>query len=195
MRTILITGFQPFGGHLVNPSWEVARRLPSVIGDLEVIAKEIPVSFQTDAEEVFVAADAVRPDVILCLGLAAKRTAITPEYTAINLRYAAAPDSYGYEPQDEPVIPGGPDAYFSTLPVRKMTEAISACGVPAEVSYSAGTFVCNDLLYKLLHRYHNTGTKVGFIHVPLLTGAGSDEPAEITIDEAVEAVTAAIKVI
>lgn len=193
MRKILITGFQPFGGRSVNSSWEVVRRLPAVIGDLTVSTRQIPVSFESDAEEVLREADAVRPDIILCLGQAAKRPAITPEQVAINLRHSDVPDPHGYEPHDEPIIPGGPDAYFSTLPARQMAEAMEASGVPAEVSYSAGTFVCNDLMYKLLHRYHNTDTAVGFIHVPLLSGPDSPAPAGIRIEDAVKAVTAAIK--
>ncbi|MBR3403153.1 MAG: pyroglutamyl-peptidase I [Parasporobacterium sp.] len=187
MKTLLITGFEPFGGQAVNTSWEVVKHFPEKIGDFRIVTLQVPVVFERAAETVIEKANDVHPDAILCLGQAAGRTAITPEYVAINLRNASIPDNAGNEPKDAPVVEGGPDAIFATLPVRKMAEAITQASMPAEVSYSAGTYVCNDLMYGLLHHYQGTGVKVGFIHVPELEGQ--------KISDAAQAITEAIKVL
>ena len=125
--------------------------------------------FGEAAEQVIRAAEELHPDVILCVGQAGGRDAITPELVGINLRHASIPDNAGNQPKDEPIIPGGDCAYFSTLPVRRMAEAVSAAGVQAQVSYSAGTYVCNDLLYTLLSHFRGSATRVGFIHIPYST--------------------------
>lgn len=187
MKTLLLTGFEPFGGQTVNTSWEVVKRLTTTIGDYRIVTLQVPVVFELAAETVIRKADDVHPEVILCLGQASSRTAITPEYVAINLRNASIPDNAGNEPHDEPVAEGGPDAIFATLSVRRIAEAISQAGMPAEISYSAGTYVCNDLLYGLLHHYQGTGVKVGFIHVPELEGQ--------KIGDAARAIAEAIKVL
>ena len=166
MKRLLITGFEPFGGENINPSWEAVRMLPSKIGGYSLIKLLIPVEFGKAADMVIEAADESCPDLILCIGQAGGRSAITPELVGINLRHASIPDNSGYQPKDEPIIKGGDDAYFSTVPVRKLTEAIKASGVPSDVSYSAGAYVCNDVLYTLLHHFNDSKTKVGFIHIP-----------------------------
>ena len=168
MKKLLITGFEPFGGEVINPSWEAVLRLPEVVGDYQLTKLLVPVVFGEAAEVVTCAADELCPDVILCIGQAGGRAAITPEQVGINLRYAPIPDNKGNQPTDEPIISGGATAYFSTLPVRKIAEAIKASGVPSQVSYSAGAYVCNDVLYSLLHHYDHTDVKVGFIHVPYI---------------------------
>ena len=198
MQKIFVTGFEPFGGQTSNSSWEVVKRLPSSIGDFQVFTMQVPVVFGLAAEIVIKKASDIHPNIILCIGQASGRSKITPEYVAINLRNAMIPDNANNEPHDAPVIEGGPDAYFATLPVRKMAETMAEAGVPAEVSYSAGTYVCNDLMYGLLHHYHNTETYVGFIHVPELYGADGDEDNKsntsvgLNIDDAVRAITNAI---
>ena len=118
---------------------------------------------------------------------------MTPEYVGINLRHARIADNLGNQPQDEPVVPGGPTAYFATVPVRAMTAAIEAQGIPAAVSYTAGTYVCNDLLFTLLHHYAGTPVRAGFIHVPFLPGqAGQGQPS-MALDDIVRALCAAIE--
>ena len=166
MKKLLITGFEPFGGEKINPSWEAVGLLPDEIGGYSLIKLRIPVVFGESAEMVIKRAEEIRPDVILCVGQAGGRSAITPEMVAINLRYAKIPDNKGNQPKDEPIILGGNTAYLSTLPVRKMAEAINAEGVPSRVSYSAGVYVCNDLMYSLINHFKNTKIKTGFIHVP-----------------------------
>ena len=169
MKKLLITGFEPFGGENFNPSWETVKRLPETIGEYELTKLCLPVIFGEAADMVMRAADELCPDVIVCLGQAGGRSAITPEMVGINLRHATIPDHRGYQPKDEPIDADDVTAYFSTLPVRNMAEAMQAEGIPSAVSYSAGTYVCNDLLFTLLSQFKETKTKVGFIHVPYAT--------------------------
>lgn len=166
MKILLITGFEPFGGETVNPSWEAVERLPNEIGDWRLEKLRIPVVFGRAGETVLARAAEVCPDAIVCVGQAGRRAAITPELVAINLRYASIPDNAGNQPRDVPVIAGAPTAYFSTLPVREIAAAAQRAGVESAVSYSAGAYVCNDLLYTLLHR--RPETPACFVHVPWL---------------------------
>jgi len=166
MKKLLITGFEPFGGEEINPSWEAVLRLPLEVGGYELTKLLIPVVFGEAAEAVMKEANKISPDIILCIGQAGGRNAITPELVGINLRHASIPDNKGNQPNDEPIAEGRDRAYFSTLPVRKIAEAINATGISSQVSYSAGTYVCNDVLYTLISRFEGSKTKVGFIHIP-----------------------------
>lgn len=177
MKKLLITGFEPFGGEKINPSWEAVKLLPDKIGDFELNKIEIPVVFGKAAKIVINKAEKIKPDAIICVGQAGGRTDITPEMVAINLRFASITDNEGNQPKDVPCVPGGENALFSTLPVRKMAEAVSAKGTPCSVSYSAGTYVCNDLIYHVLHHYKGTETKACFIHVPFIPEQTSDKPS------------------
>ena len=181
MKKLLITGFEPFGGEQINPSWDAVERLDAEIGGYSLTKLRIPVAFGEAAKFVLNTARELAPDVIICVGQAGGRGAITPELVGINLRNASIPDNLGNKPCDERIVEDGSDAYFSTLPVRKIAEAINASGVPSQVSYSAGAYVCNDVLYTLLAHYNGSETKVGFIHVPYSTEQGKS-PA-LTIDD------------
>ncbi len=166
---ILLTAFDPFGGETVNPAWEAVRRLHAPEGT-ELERLQVPTVFGRSGDLACAAMERLRPDLVLCVGQAAGRAAITPERLAINLKDASIHDNVGAQPREEPVVPGGPAAYFSGLPVKAVAEAIRAAGVEAEVSNSAGTFVCNQLLYRVLdaiEREH-PGMKGGFVHVPCL---------------------------
>lgn len=164
--TILVTGFEPFGGETVNASWEAVRLLPRRIGGWEVEKLLVPVVFGLAGESVIEAAERLMPEAVLCVGEARGRKAVTPERVAVNLRDARIPDNAGRQPCDERIVSGGPAAYFSTLPVKRIVQSIQAKGIPAEQSLSAGSFVCNDLFYTLCHRLDGTGIPAGFIHVP-----------------------------
>lgn len=166
---ILLTGFDPFGGETVNPAWEAARLAHAPDG-VTLLTLQVPTVFGLAGESVLDAVRRERPDAVLCLGQAAGRAALTPERIAINLRDASLPDNAGNQPEDVPVVSGGPAAFFSTLPVKAMVRAIRAVGLPASVSHSAGTFVCNDLLYTLLFSLSEEGASVpaGFLHLPCL---------------------------
>lgn len=166
MKKLLITGFDPFGGESVNPAWEAVKLLPETIGEYILCKLEIPTVFTLAAETVLKRADQIQPDVILCIGQAGGRAAVTPERIGINIANASIADNQGNQPKNEPIVPDGPDGIFATVPVQAMADAISAAGLPGQISNTAGTFVCNDTLYRLLHHYAGTATRVGFIHVP-----------------------------
>ena len=192
-KGLLITGFDPFGGETVNPSWEAVRLLPEAVGAYRLTKLQIPTVFGQAAETVLTAARELRPDVILCIGQAGGRSAVTPEVVAINLREARIPDNAGNQPVNVPIAENAPAAYFSTVPVRTMVKAIQDAGLPAALSYSAGTFVCNDVLYSLLHFFNGTKTQVGFVHVPFLPQQAKDNAPSLPLPQIVQALTAAIK--
>lgn len=194
MKKLLITGFDPFGGESINPAWEAVRLLPDVIRDFELVKLEIPTVFGAAAQVVIDKAEEIHPDAIISVGQAGGRAAVTPEMVGINLRYASIPDNMGALPCDIPIAEGGPAAYFSTLPVRTMAKAICDAGLPGAVSYSAGSFVCNDVLYSLLHRFDGTAVRAGFIHVPFLPEQTADKPS-LPLDKTVAALCAAIEAI
>ena len=195
MKHLLITGFDPFGGETVNPSWEAVSRLPDTIGDYRLTKLQIPTVFSRAARTVLDAAKDDTPDVILCIGQAGGRDAVTPERIAINMASATIADNAGITPSEEPILPGGPDGIFSTVPVARMAEAIREAGLPGKISNTAGTFVCNDTLYRLLHHFAGTGTRVGFIHVPHLPQQARDGATSMTQDAIIAALTAAIGVL
>ncbi|MBO4297401.1 MAG: pyroglutamyl-peptidase I [Clostridia bacterium] len=192
-KTILITGFDPFGGETVNPAWEAVNRLPNEIGGWRVEKLLVPTVFGEAGRVTLEAAARVKPDAVLCVGQAGGRAAVTPEKVAINLRFAPIPDNAGNQPQDEPVVPGGPDAYFSTLPVRAMAGRVKAAGIPAAVSYSAGAFVCNDLMYAVLRHFAGTGVRAGFIHVPFLPEQARGAAPSMALETVVRALTEAVR--
>ena len=169
MKKLLITGFEPFGGEVINPSWQAVECLPLTINGYSLTKLRLPVVFGKAAQSVIAAADSLRPDAILAIGQAGGRATVMPELVGINLRHANIPDNSGSSPKDEPVIEGEAAAYFSTLPVRKIAAAISEKGIPAGVSYSAGAYVCNDVFFSLLAHFKDTKTRVGFIHIPYST--------------------------
>lgn len=189
MKTLLITGFDPFGGQIINPAWQAVQNLPEQIGEYVLCKLEIPTVFGQGAETVLRAAEKCQPDVILCIGQAATRSAVTPERIAVNIRDARISDNAGNQPQGEFVVPCGPAAYFTTVPVTAMAQAICDVGIEGTVSNSAGAFVCNDTLYALLHHYVGSPTRVGFIHVPSLPEQGTPS---MPLEDTVTALTAAI---
>jgi pyroglutamyl-peptidase len=191
MKTLLITGFEPFNNEVINPSWSAVERLPDVISGYELTKLCLPVVFGEAAKTVISVAEKIDPDVILCIGQAGGRSAVTPELVGINLRYARIPDNKGAQPKDESIVNGGENAYFSTLPVRKMADAINDIGIPSQVSYSAGAYVCNDLLYTLLHNFKDTGKRVAFIHIPYCTE--QNKTPSMDIDTIVKALITAIE--
>ena len=193
MKKLLITGFEPFGGQTINPSWQSVLALEDKIGDYSLTKLEIPTAFKFGAEKVLEKAEQICPDVIICVGQAGGRNAITPEVVAINLMDANIPDNLGYKPINEPILPNGENAYFSNLPIREMVKAIGSEGIPAKLSYSAGAFVCNEVLYTLLDKFKNTNVKVGFIHVPFLPEQAGDKYPSMELNKIVEGLTIAIE--
>ncbi|MFM7505429.1 MAG: pyroglutamyl-peptidase I, partial [Rubrivivax sp.] len=156
LPTLLVTGFEPFGGDSVNPSELVAAALHGSVVEAgqrraRVVAQRLPCAFGDARARLAAAMDDWRPLAVLSLGLAAGRAGLTPERVAINLADARIADNAGEQPSDQPVLPKGPAAYFATLPVKAMVAAMRAAGAPAELSLSAGSFVCNELFYGLMH--------------------------------------------
>ena len=192
MKKLLITGFDPFGGESVNPSWEAVKLLPDRIGAYELHKLQIPTVFGVAAQRVLQKAAQVNPDVILCIGQAGGRAAVTPERIGINVRSARIADNAGNQPQEEPIVPNGPDGLFATVPVVKMVQAIQNAGLPGAVSNTAGAFVCNDTLYTLLHHYAGTSVRAGFIHVPYIPEQGTPN---LPLEQIVQALTAAVEVL
>lgn len=196
---VLVTGFEPFGGEGVNPSWEVACGLPDTIAGAQVDRLLVPVAFGRGPTLVAGAVREAQPDLVLCLGQAGGRTALTPEFVGINLMDARIPDNDGSQPQGLRIVEDGPDAYFSTLPVREMAAAAAEAGIPAAVSYTAGTYVCNALLFGLLHLQATELPQVraGFLHVPYLpqqvAARGGKDPS-MSLDLMVRGVTRAVEV-
>ena len=177
---ILLSAFEPFGGENKNASLEAMKRIQPSKG-IEMKKIVIPTVFGLAGETLMKAVREEKPDVVICLGQAAGRAAVTPERIAINVRDASIPDNAGNRPQDEPIVPDGPAAFFSTLPVRAMADAAKSAGFDAAVSNSAGTFVCNDLMYTLLYALEREfpTSRGGFIHVPACVSSDQSAPVPV----------------
>ncbi|CAH6635369.1 pyroglutamyl-peptidase I [Pseudocitrobacter vendiensis] len=178
MRTVLITGFEPFDGEAVNPSWEVVSRLDNaIIGGGRVVARQLPCVFGEALIELNAAIDSLSPTLVLSVGQAGGRTDISVERVAINVDDARIPDNRGNQPVDTPIVANGPAAWFSSLPIKAIVSALRDAGVPASVSQTAGTFVCNHVMYGLLHKLSGIPeAKGGFIHIPYLPQQAAAHP-------------------
>jgi pyroglutamyl-peptidase len=177
---ILLTGFEPFGGEAINPSWEAVRALHGrCIGGHPVEARQLPVAFGPAIAALQEALDAVRPTLVLAVGQAGGRARLSFERIAVNLIDARIPDNDGCQPIDCPVIAGAPTAYFTSLPVKAMRAAAEAAGVPAELSQTAGSYVCNAVFFALLHALAGRpGCRGGFVHLPWLPEQADRHPGE-----------------
>lgn len=170
----LVTAFEPFGGETLNAAAEALKLLPETLPGLGVTKAILPTSFARSGpalEEALAAADF---DIVLCLGEAGGRSAVSLERVAINLDDARIPDNDGRKPEDQPIVPGGPDAYFSRLPLKTLRETLAAAGIPCQISNTAGTFVCNHVMYLLLGREEIRFG--GFVHVPYTPAQAAARP-------------------
>ena len=166
----LVTGFEPFGGDMVNPAFEALAHLPPRIGTLAIATRALPAVFGEAIGALEQAIAATMPNIVLCVGLAGGRQALSLERVAVNVDDARIPDNAGRQPIDRPVIAGGPAAYFANLPIKAAVAALREAGLPAVVSNTAGTFVCNHVFYGLMHlaATSRAGLRGGFLHVPYL---------------------------
>ncbi|MFL0556166.1 pyroglutamyl-peptidase I [Paenibacillus barengoltzii] len=200
MKKLLLTGFEPFGGEPINPAVEAMRRLQGrVIGSFEIVGLELPTVFGQSTERLLAAVQQHEPAVVIALGQAGGREGISFERIAVNLNDANIADNAGNQPVDELVVPEGPAAYWTTLPVKRMVDRLRNEGIPASISLSAGTFVCNHLFYGLMHHLAVTGKSIrgGFIHVPYLPEQAdrhSGAPS-MTLDQLVTGLERAIEVL
>lgn len=168
---VLITGFDPFGGEKINPAWEAVNALPNEVDGVEVIKVQIPTVFKKSAQKLFEAIESVKPDAVICVGQAGGRFDFNIERVAINVDDARIPDNEGKQPIDVKIFEDGENAYFATLPIKAMVEEAKKAGVPASVSNTAGTFVCNHIMYSLLYYINKNKLNIrgGFIHVPYIS--------------------------
>jgi len=179
VQNVLLTGFEPFDKAAVNPSWEAVRQLDGVplSEGVKIVARCLPCAFATAAETLLQLINELQPAMVIATGLGPGRSDISIERVAINVNDARIPDNLGVQPIDTSVVEGGPAAYFSTLPIKGMVKAVREAGIAASVSQTAGTFVCNQVFYRLQHALVGTGVRSGFIHVPGLPG--SSEPSMV----------------
>ncbi|MDW8846144.1 pyroglutamyl-peptidase I [Erwinia sp. MMLR14_017] len=171
MKTVLITAFEPFGGDQINPSWEAVSHLHErMLCGAKIVARQLPCAFGASLEALYAAIEEVEPEMVIAVGQAGGRTDVTIERVGINVDDARIPDNAGNQPIDEAIVEGGPAAYFSTLPIKAIVEGIREAGIPASVSQTAGTYVCNHVMYGLLHylAQHKKAVRGGFIHIPYL---------------------------
>lgn len=187
LPTILLTGFAPFAGEDSNPSWEAVAALDGeqILGH-RVVARCLPVEFGVSLQALRDALDETAPALVICVGQAGGRAQIGLERVAINVDDARIADNAGAQPIDEAVIAGGPAAYFSGLPIKATLAALREAGIPAEVSQTAGTFVCNHVFYGLMHALRNVhGVRGGFIHIPYAPAQAARHPGAPSLPPAV----------
>lgn len=198
MKKLLLTAFTPFDGERINPALEAVKLVKDKIGKLKIVKLEVPTVFGKSIDTVREAIERERPDFVLSIGQAGGRAEITPERVAINLDDARIPDNEGNQPIDEPIFPDGENAYFSTLPVKAMVEAIRKEGLSSSLSNSAGTYVCNHLMYGVLYYLDKRPSmKAGFIHVPYIPEQVKDKkgmPA-LPLSDIVRGLEAAIQAV
>ena len=192
---IIVTGFDPFGGETINPSIECVKALPEIEG-VELIRLELPTVFKESAKRLNEVINDVKPDAVLSVGQAGGRPGITMERIAINVDDARIPDNISQQPIDETIQTEGEAAYFTTLPIKRIVKAIREAGIPAEVSNSAGTFVCNHIMYQSLFAATKADKpfKAGFMHIPFIPEQTTDKPS-LPLEESTKAVQIAIETI
>ena len=193
MTKVLLTGFEPFGNATSNPSGEIVKQIS---GD-NIVTEILPVAYGQSADRLLSLVKQHNPDVVICLGQAEGRTAITPERVAINLDDARLADNEGVLRNDVKILEDGPAAYFSTLPMNEIVAAINAEGIPAAVSLSAGAFLCNHVFYVAQNKFAGSSIRSGFVHVPLMDSQASGFPGLPTmpLDQMVRAVRVMIEVV
>lgn len=193
MTKVLLTGFEPFGTATSNPSGEIVKQIS---GD-NIVTAILPVAYTQSAQQLLDLITQHNPDVVICLGQAEGRISITPEKVAINLDDARLPDNEGVVRNDVKILADGPDAYFSTLPLNEIVDAIKAQGIPAAISLSAGAFLCNHVFYLAQNKFAGTNVRSGFVHVPLMDSQAPEFPGLPTmpLDQMVTAVRAMLGVV
>jgi len=194
----LVTGFEPFGGERLNPSLEALRRLPARLGALDIATQALPVAYGAALPALRAAIAAAKPDIVLCTGLAGGRAELSLERVAINIDDARILDNDGNQPIDRAVVAGGPAAYFATLPIKAAVAALREAGLPAAVSNTAGTFLCNHVFYGLMHEAAagGVGFRGGFLHVPYLPNQAARLPAipSMALEHIVEGIAIILEV-
>lgn len=196
---LLLTAFDPFGGEKLNPALEAVKHVADVIEDVQIIKLEVPTIFGKSIQKVAAAMAEYQPDAVLCIGQAGGRFGVTPERVAINMDDARIADNEGNQPIDKTIFEDGAPAYFSNLPVKAMVQAINDAGIPSSVSNTAGTFVCNHLMYGVMYHISKShkNTRGGFIHVPFIPSQVVNRPntPAMSLQDITTAIEAAIRAI
>ena len=193
----LVTGFEPFGGETINASLEAVRLLPAQFGGIVVVTAELPTSYARSLTALAAAIMRTKPDIVLCVGQAGDRAALCVERIAVNVQDAEITDNDGAKPIDASVVAGGPAAYLATLPVRAALAALQAEKLPAQLSMSAGTFVCNHVFYGLMHLAAARGHpfRAGLLHVPRLPQQAPDgKTPHMALDDIVRGILVVLEV-
>lgn len=194
MKTLLITGFDPFAHYLVNPSWKAVKALPDIIGDYQLHKLMLPNIFNLEARILFEKAEQIKPDIILMCGMNSSSTKIELNLAALNVRDAFLEDNMGHRPWGVPILQDGSAAYFATIPVHDIVRNLRGKQhLPLDLALSSGGYICNDVFYLALHKFTATKTKVGFVHVPLLPEMVFDEKLALPLEKTVEVLEAIIK--
>jgi pyroglutamyl-peptidase len=198
IKTVLLTGFEPFNKATINPAWEAVRALEGWQGkDFRVEVRQLPCVFGQAIETITRAVDELHPDIVIAVGQAGGRAEVSVERVAINVDDASILDNAGSQPVDAAIVPDGPAAYFTTLPIKAIVHALRERGLNAGVSQTAGTFVCNHVFYGLMHHVAGRGVKAGFIHVPFLPEQAeerADNPPSMALDDIIAGIRAAVEV-
>jgi len=193
MKKVVVTGFQPFGGESINPALEAVLKMKDEINGARIIKVEVPVEYDQGAEVIHEVLKREQPDLVISIGQAGGRTAVTPERVAVNMQDASVPDNAGVIRNEACIYENGPDAYFAKLPVRKIEQAVKEAGIPCSISNTAGLYVCNDVMYHLLYWMDKEFPKMrgGFIHVPYTTEQVLNKPNQPSMP--LEMITKAIE--
>ena len=196
---ILVTGFDPFGGEKINPAWEAVSRIKDEIAGAEVIKLQVPTVFKKSIEKLEAGIEEHKPDAVICVGQAGGRFDVTPERVAINIDDARIKDNEGNQPIDLPVFEDGAPAYFTTLPVKAIVKEINEAGLPSTLSNTAGTFVCNHIMYGALYLADKKypGMRAGFIHVPYIPQQVVDKKGtpSMALEDIVKSLEAVVKAV
>ena len=197
IKTVLLTGFEPFNKATINPAWEAVRALDGWSGEgFRVEVRQLPCVFGAANQALAAMVDELHPDIVIAVGQAGGRAEVSVERVAINVDDASILDNAGQQPIDRNIVEGGPAAYFSTLPIKAIVAAIREKGVKAGVSQTAGTFVCNHVFYGLMHHLAGKPARAGFIHVPFLPEQAEerpDDPPAMALDDIILAIMTAVE--
>ncbi len=195
MYKLLITGFDPFGHYQINPSWEVVKTLPDKIGTFSLTKLILPNIYGLETRMLLEKAQEIEPDIILMLGMDSGTTKVHIDTVAINIQDALMEDNMGRRPWNKPIIENGPAAYFATIPAHELVQQLQKEGLHVHLGYSSGGYVCNDVFYSVAHKFNNTNTKFGFIHIPLLPQMVWDEKEALPLEQSLKIVTRIIELL
>lgn len=195
MCKLLITGFDPFGHYQINPSWEVVKALPDKIGTFSLTKLMLPNIYGLETRMLLEKAQEIEPDIILMLGMDSGTTKVHIDTVAINIQDAFMEDNMGRRPWNKPIIENGPAAYFATIPAHELVQQLQKEGFHVHLGYSSGGYVCNDVFYSIAHKFNNTNTKFGFIHIPLLPQMVWDEKEALPLEQSLKIVTRIIELL